>query len=62
MKLSFNVCASATPNQVDQQLSKKRPGPVMSCQDPRNLTASLCDLNFFFEKGDICLFTMPAVT
>ena len=35
---------------------------MMSCQESGNLTASLCDLNFCFRKGDIYLFTMPAVT
>ena len=63
MKLSFKVHALATPNQVDRQSSKnKRPGHVTSCQEPENLTASLCDLNFCFGKGDIYLFTVPAVT
>ena len=62
MKSSFKVHASATPNQVDQQSSKKRPGHVTSCQEPGNLTASLCDLNFCFGKGEINLFTMPVVT
>ena len=62
MKLSFKACASAMPNQVDRQSSKKRPGHMTSCQELGNLTASLCDLNFCFGKGDIYLFTMPAVT
>ena len=62
MKSSFKVHASATPNQVDQQSSKKRPGHVTSRQEPGNLTTSLCDLNFCFGKGDINLFTMPVVT
>ena len=33
---------------------------LMSCQELRNLTASLRDLNFCFGKGDIDLFTMLA--
>ena len=35
---------------------------MTSCQEPGNLTASLCDLNVCFGKGDIYLFTMPTVT
>ena len=34
---------------------------MTSCLELGNLTASLCDLNFCFGKGDIYLFTMPAV-
>ena len=61
MKSSFKVHASATPNEVDRQSSKKKGlGMMMSCQE--KLAASLCDLNFCFGKGDIYLFTMPAVT
>ena len=41
---------------------KKRPGHVTLCQELGNLTASFCDLHFCFGKGDIYLFTMPAVT
>ena len=44
-----------------RQSSKKRPGSVTSCQEPGNLTACLCDLNFCFGKGDIYLFTMPVL-
>ena len=45
------------PIKLTDSRLKKDLGMMMSCQEPGNLTASLCDLNFCFGKGDIYLFT-----